>query len=133
MCLNIKVGCKIEIAEKPIICKKVIVPDTDTTWTSCFMNTKHEYNKELQAVEHIESESLLKHIITLGFHAFIDKVEQDRVDRRIDTVKPRDGVCVFAIIPKDAEYCLGQDEDIVANKMIVFSSKEKLDEYLKLG
>jgi hypothetical protein len=135
MCLYIKTGCKIEITDKPILCRKVVAQgNTENSWISCFMNTEHEYNKELQAVEHIERETLLPHLITLGFHAHLYNEEsKEKVNNRIDlfSTEERKLVEVFAIIPRGAEFCLGNNEDIVANRMIVFSSKEEYEKYIK--
>lgn len=56
MCLIIKSGCKIEIAEKSILVYK-IVDDTgdrkflwNKTWKAFIMGTRHRYNQLLTAL-----------------------------------------------------------------------------------
>jgi hypothetical protein len=83
------------------------------------MKTSHEFDKELEARDHLLIESIRDYncrVINSGFHAYI----KDTYFHVID-----------AIIPKGAEYCIGEYGEIVSNKIIVFSSKEKLEEYLK--
>lgn len=132
MCLTVKSGCKIEIAEKPIVCRKIVFHVTDNIWESWLMRYKYEYNIELLAKDHIEIDK--NNTINIGFHAFLNtKEREDIINKIINPVLPvlDPLISVFAIIPKGSEYCLGNNEDIVANKMIVFSSKEELDKYLK--
>lgn len=120
MCLRIKEGCKIEIAKKPIPVYKVVDYTGDRrflwnkTWKANIRRTRHRYNRCLVACIHLEINEPGK--INEGFHAYIKNV------------------CAlglrYAIIPRGAEYCRGVWDEIVANQMIVFSSKKKFDKYI---
>lgn len=120
MCLIIKEGCKIEIAEKPIPVYKIVdyIGDRgflwNKTWKAVIRRTRHRYNRYLVACIHLEINELGK--INEGFYAYINNGGGPGLR--------------YAIIPRGAEYCLGVGNDIVANQMIVFSSKKKFDKYI---
>lgn len=121
MCLIIKSGCKIEIAEKSIPVYK-IVDDTgdrkflwNKTWKAFLMGTRHRYNQLLTACPHLIIEG--NDMINTGFHALLENCCLDTGFR-------------YAIIPRGAEYCLGIEHEIVANQIIVFSSRKKFEKYI---
>jgi hypothetical protein len=126
MCLFIKRGCKPEIAQKDILCYK-LVEDHVRYWKPRIraFNVKYPYNKiltaesysysdnELRLINHLEIRNWIicgniRETIEYGFHADYD------CGRRLGSVP--------CIIPKGTEYCLGESDDIVAVNMIVFRS-----------
>lgn len=130
MCLKISSHTGINIAKKDIVCCKMIGAEETRLifwkyWIAPFMETKHKYNQVLKACDHLRpSIQWTKNcslVIHKGFHA-VRSLEY--LEDEYDNLK-------YAIIPKGAEYCIGKDDDIVANKMIVFSSKKKYEKYLK--
>lgn len=125
MCLYVKEGCKPEIAKKDIVCYK-IVDDWGRYWKpiyACGTEYAYSYNKVLTAesfimgktypIQHLEMkdykgwENKIRKIINEGFHA------------RCNSKYNWSNICV---IPKGTEYCLGDDNEIVAVNMIVFRS-----------
>lgn len=126
MCLNIKSGCKIEVAERPIPVYKYVDRRGDNkilwinTWKSIVRRTIHRYNRLLTACLHLKTNVLGN--IDKGFHAYIKNSGGEY----------RHGLR-YAIIPKGAEYCFGTFDEIVANQMIVFSSKKKFEKYININ
>lgn len=121
MCLYLfNKEAKIEIADKNIhVYKTVLRSSSENMWIAPIMKTVHEFDKELEACNHLVIENIKDYncrVINNGFYAYIKDTYSHIVD---------------AIIPKGAEYCIGEYGEIVSNKMIVFSSKEKFEEYLK--
>ena len=121
MCLIVEKDHKIEIAEEDIPVFKLInkSKESENTWIAPLFRTEHEFNKELEACEHLEL--IFKewagekggNTILQGFHAYQENKE---------------GVILnYAIIPKGAEYCYGINNEIVSNRIIVFSSKEEYE------
>lgn len=134
MCLVVKKGCKIKIAEKDITTYKYIISYEDY-WTGIFFsNLPFAYNK-LQKAKCLclESDELyvsIKHlrrmkdikcvsVITEGFHSYIREPSHFPFDKK-----------VICIIPKGSEYCFGDSNDIVSNQIIVFKTKEDYDRYI---
>ena len=66
-------------------------------------------------------------VIRVGFHLY-DNIRDAETSYVFyhggEHIKP-------AIIPKGAEYCIGDDGDIVANKIIVFENEDQRKKYLK--
>lgn len=121
MCLIVKKGCAPEIAQKDITCWKLVDVDyIQQIWTPCIYTYTHAVFplnkvvaalKEYEKIEHLTIEIAphgLRSVryINYGFHAKTH-------------VLPNYNICV---IPKGAEYCLGEDDDIVSTKMIVFGT-----------
>lgn len=120
MCLYVQEGCKPEIATKDIVCYK-IVGDRGKYWEPCILiggeMFSYPYNKVLTAesyiygekysIQHLEIRRQGLYIIEEGFHAVCKKIYK------------KANPCV---IPKGTEYCLGEDDEIVAVNMIVFRS-----------
>ena len=131
MCLNVKEGCNIGITINPIPVFKMIITDSflDLTWRSPLFDTttKRKYNKVLTACDHLELESdPYRHEgfhINKGFHALTC------LDAGVLAIDPN---CYrFAVIPSGSEYCIGNNNDIVSTKLIVFRSRRKFLKYLK--
>jgi len=122
MCLTVLPGCKPEIAKEDILCYKAVV-DHVKYWSPAIHPFKagysYPYNKVLTAeshvigkihpIQHLEMKGggCLNFYIEEGFHANRNKTYL------------RTNPC---IIPKGTEYCLGEDDEIVAVNMIVFRS-----------
>ena len=121
MCLYAKLGHDIEIADRPIIVKKIISRDCKFLWfkflESFVRKTIHRYNRVLKAVKHLKIEE--NRSIHMGFHAYVG-----------DIGSIPDDIFRYAIIPKGSEYCLGINNEIVANKMIIFDNVEKFKAYV---
>ena len=121
MCLYIKSGCKIEIADRSILCKKIIIPGINNL-TSCIMGLDFNYDEELQATDHLrESKHIYHGIIFRGFHAYLDNEEliKDRINTFSKIIGKSSLVSVQAIIPQGAEYCYGVNDEIVSNRIII--------------
>ena len=133
MCLIVKSGCKIEIAEKDITTYKYIISYEDY-WTGIFFsNFPFAYNKLQKAkclclesdelyvtMEHLRvKDSGYGSVITEGFHSYIREPNHFPFDKK-----------VICIIPKGSEYCFGEYDKIVSNQIIVFKTKEDYDRYI---
>lgn len=137
MCLFVKYGCKIEVAQEDITCYKIVRrrPDAYCSWASVFRWTVQPCNEVVQArddslgwqpvVEHLD---VLSNTIHAGLHAYIT---MELAERAINIEEMCDNWDVYwSVIPKGAEYCLGINGDIVATQMIVFSSAEEYTKYI---
>lgn len=125
MCLIVKQGCVPEIAQKDITCWKVVdIDHIQQIWMPCIYTYNHAVfplnkvstalDESYEGITHltIEKSPCLYSVrnINYGFHA----------KTHVKTlVLPNYNIC---IIPKRAEYCLGEYDDIVATKMIVFGT-----------
>lgn len=130
MCLYVEFGCKPQIAEKDILCWKLVydLGEQKNEWQAIYRKTIHQYNQVLEGCKKFEIE--IQHdgtwIINKGFHAFIDVfAANERKARKPEASKVR------CVIPKGAEYCYGIIDDIVATKMIVFKTEVDYKKYLK--
>ena len=130
MCLYSNADLEIKVAEKPIKCQKVIIPGGRGWVPIVYSTCPWKYNTVLQPLK--EDNSLLHHLkvenrdepwcgkytkVEEGFHAFVSKSKARDCSKKIRSWETR-----VAIIPKGAEYLEGINGDIVASKMIVFSS-----------
>lgn len=139
MCLIVKKGCKIEIAEKDITTYKCII-SYENYWTGIFfLIPAFAYNKLQKAkclieigllddidescinLEHLQGERHNDDIIVIneGFHSHVKEINHFPYNKQ--------AIC---IIPKGSEYCLGINDDIVSNQIIVFKTKEDYDKYI---
>ena len=129
MCLTVKKGCKIEIAEKDITTYKYII-SYKNCWTGIFFQSPTFAYNELQKakglylvyvnIEHLQRERYNgTTVIHEGFHSYIKEPNHFIYDKK--------AIC---IIPKGSEYCLGIDNDIVSNQIIVFETEEDYDRYI---
>lgn len=133
MCLTVKKGCKIEIAEKDITTYKYII-SYKNCWTGIFFQSSTFAYNELQKAKglYLEADELYVNIEHLqrkrynsttgiyeGFHSYIKEPNHFPYDKK--------AIC---IIPKGSEYCLGIDNDIVSNQIIVFKTREDYDRYI---
>jgi hypothetical protein len=96
---------------------------------------KYRYNKVLIKSKHLiveekenenENENTCTNIIKSGFNAHTKDYSTFSRLRNVDFMPIR-----YAVIPKGSEYCYIDKKTIVSNKIIVFSSKEKFDRYMK--
>ena len=137
MCLVVKSGCKIEIAEKDITTYKLIYDGKDY-WCGIFYSYPQFLYNEIQKAKHlsscrrelgiIESGVDIEHlqiekcgIINEGFHSHVN------VNSYVLPIADKRAIC---IIPKGSEYCLGLYDDIVSNQIIVFKTREDYDRYI---
>lgn len=128
MCLVVKKGCKIEIAEKDITTYKYINNYDENYWCGIFypyprflyneiQKAKYSFSLYDRNLEHLRIEKC--RIINEGFHSHINPYGS------YFTIKK-----TFCIIPKGSEYCFGEYDDIVSNQIIVFKTKEDYDRYI---
>ena len=109
----------ISYAEKPIPVFKLVEKISGNQWTAFYRKTVHNLGEELIDTDHLklETEDLYGwpyRFVTTGFHAFLKNSLQK--------------LCICkAIIPEGAEYCYGTNNEIVSNRIIVFSSKEEYE------
>ena len=117
MCLFIKDGCHIEIAEKDIVTFKDVIDRKDHGWEPSYRGTElYEYNKVLTArkypytptdtIEHLQIADDFK--IHEGFHSMVNNISSCNK------------IC---IIPKGSEICYGKNYDIVSLHIIVFKNR----------
>jgi hypothetical protein len=131
MCLIVKEGCKIEIAEKDITAYKCI-NEYENYWTGVlYRSPSFAYNK-LQKAKHL----------CLDAYADIDHLQIERfgngiiIDEGFHSLINKDGYFFAAfkkaicIIPKGSEYCFGKDDEVVSDQIIVFKTKEDYDRYI---
>ena len=130
MCLRISSHTGISIAKKDIVCCKVVKADKTRFifwkyWIAYFRKTRHRYNKVLVACNHlrpcIQWINNCSLVINKGFHAL----------QTLEPLKEEYDDCRYAIIPKGAEYCFGNEGDIVANRIIVFENEKQREKYLQ--
>lgn len=122
MCLFVKDGCNIEIAQKDIITFKKVVKQKNNCWKPPFVGFElYKYNKVLTAREcYYTSVGTIEHlqvingcftgakVINEGFHSWVRKTSFCNK------------ICV---IPKGTEICYGDNNDIVSLHIIVFENK----------
>jgi hypothetical protein len=135
-----KQGCKIEIAEKPIVVWKIIHLDNleDKIWRPLYFGTGlYRFNVEYEACEHLNLKDDGR--IYDGFHAFRnpDKAVEER-NRILGKLSDKNSIAdrsnlrvIRSVIPGEAEYCQGENNQIVSSRIIVFKDDERLDNYLE--
>lgn len=145
MCLIVKEGCKPEIAEKDILCFKVVEEYSMETWIPCYISTTmtFSYNTVINAKKISYPNPPTVEIISDIKHLEVCNLVPEDIYQAVETIyngfhSNRDflsacfhnigGFIKICIIPKGAEYCLGNDHDIVSTQLIVFSN---LKEYIK--
>ena len=138
MCLKVKHGETIRVAEKDIVVYKRIINKGDH-WIPPLFGGEFSFNKVETArkirtytvekdeingycyhykkeypVNHLQIEVLCTTMtISEGFHSMLKKGDINSV----------------CIIPRGSEYCLGNDGDIVSNRLIVFSGAREYNRY----
>lgn len=121
MCLYVKRGCKPEIAQKDIVCYKVVV-DRGRSWEpACgYSNNHFPYNKVTTALRHSllhNCEVEIDHLtVRKGFYMSV--VEEGFHASLRESMFPN--IC---IIPAGTQICYGTEDEIVAVQMIVFRTK----------
>lgn len=129
MCLYSLPDKEVRIARCPIKCYKAIVEEENSWIPINRRGDKFKYNKILQALG--KDKTILQNLklenrnepwcgkyikVEEGFHAFT------REDFAIETSERLGGVTKIAVIPRGSEYLEGIRRDVVASRMIVFSS-----------
>lgn len=129
---------KIKVAEEPILCLKIIGDEKRYLfgllkfWRSprYEINKNRRFGKVLIACErlHKELDSNDQIIINSGFHSYDDFSSAKHSFMFLyygkKCIKP-------ALIPQGAEYCFGNEGDIVANRIIVFENEKQREKYLQ--
>ena len=130
MCLYANFDQELKVAERPVKVHKVIIPGGQGWVPIVYNKCSWKYNTILQPLR--EDNSLLHHLkvenrdepwcgkylkVEEGFHAFTTKTNARSYSKIKRSRKTR-----VAVIPKGAEYVEGISGDIVASRMIVFSS-----------
>jgi hypothetical protein len=141
VCLIVKSDTTIQIAKKDIPCIKVVRHEPYLLglikyWKSPMYNKdiKRKYNRILHDVEHLKLDiecgfRSADFVINQGYHTFIDEESIKQLfsfKENLDFYK----ICK-SVIPKGAEYCVGEWGTLVSNKLIVFSSKRKFEFWMK--
>ena len=105
---------EIRITEKPISVFKIVRKVDDTEWEGIYQRMVYKFNDTLEACEHLSLDN------KSGFHAYTNqelaKEEMTDMFKRVFGVE-----VVECIIPEGAEYRLGENKEIVSNKIIVKS------------
>lgn len=137
MCLVLKKGEDVQLAQKDIICYKNVQETDESTWNGPFYDErKYQFNKVVTAekkmvketeviyepIEHLSVELSFKYLIHNGFHAFTK--EGFGNFKGLSNLKEK-----YCIIPKGTEICYGDNNDIVAVSMIVFKNKFQFIRY----
>lgn len=132
MCLIVKHGCKPEIAQSPIKCWKVVKDNDgyrkDTFWRAKWRMSFHRYDVVLSIYKpltiqrgYLPGRAFSKiDYISEGFHAYTTKEDTDEAVN-----KNRDEFVVECLIPIESEYCYGEDNEIVTNRIMVHTPKTK--------
>jgi len=161
MCLTVKRGCKPEIAEKDILCFKIVRECSRKTWIPHYISIINyrmmfSYNTVINAKKisyphppsvtgtgYYELETPVVEIISDIKHLEVCNLVPEDIYSSVETIYNGfhsnrgflsacfhniGGSIKLCIIPKGAEYCLGDNHDIVSTQLIVFSN---LKEYIK--
>lgn len=144
MCLKVKNGCEPTIASGDIAVYKIVTHCNMSQYESAYRCTREHYNKCVEARDDSVNEfpviGKLKvrdaangREIHAGLHAYLEHGRAMIALSMVGMVGLRGfGLRVCrAVIPKGAEYCLGDDGDIVATRMIVFNTENEYTEYTK--
>lgn len=123
MCLMVLPGCKPEIAQEDITCWKNVRMFGYDEWMAPVRGTFHNYDEVLTACDRLRMArytmyGVYNYVIEVGFHAYTNI---DVAEYKVNLYKTR--TLVECTIPKGAEYCLGANDEIVANRMIVHKPK----------
>jgi len=157
MCLTVKEGCKPEIAEKDILCFKIVRECSMETWRPYYISIGYKklatidkykmmtfpYNIVINAKKisypnppTVEIISDIKHLevcdlVPEGIYSSVETIYNGFHSNRnflSACFHNIGGSIKLCIIPEGSEYCLGDDHDIVSTQLIVFSN---LKEYIK--
>ena len=140
MCLV--VNSHIQIAKRGILVWKIVVPTQNNEWSPPVIEGTGAYRfNEVLKARGISNEGLIEienlrvvlggdpgetySIIKEGFHSYIK--------RRYYSIRLGGWRQKIAIIPKGAQYVKGAGEDIVSNRIIVFSNTWELIKYYLYG
>jgi hypothetical protein len=119
-----KFSSDIRIAEKPIPVFKIVRKIDDTEWEGVYQRTVYKFNDTLKACKHLSLDN------KSGFYAYTNQelAREELTDMFSRILGIEVAEC---IIPEGSEYRLGENKEIVSNRIIVFENKEKFEEYLK--
>lgn len=67
--------------------------------------------------------------VSYGFHSYVD---EEKADMSCKCFPETEMTKHWAIIPKGGRYFLGNDGDVVSDKLIIFETKENFMEYRKI-
>lgn len=118
------------IAEKDIIVYKAL-DHCDTFGNKCICTPYMYY-----PIVFVNGKCIISSVLTtsdspyvsVGVHAFRT---EERIKRTCDFFPETKMTKHWAIIPKGSKYYIGQEEDIVTNKLIVFKTREEFRKYRK--
>jgi len=115
MCLTIKKGEEIKKAEEDITCYKLLYE----TQSGCYLSICREYPYKLGQTYKMVGELSVRY--EDGIYEGIHGVTVKTVDHDTNRISGGRGwvfhVIVLCIIPKGSMYCLGTDNEIVADTM----------------
>ena len=128
---------EIKIAKKPILCLKIIGEEKKYLfgllkfWRSPMreIDKNRKFGKVLTACKRLHTELDINDqvVINSGFHLYDNTSHAEQ-----SYIFQWGGKCIKpALIPQGAEYCFGNNGDIVANQIVVFENKELREKYLK--
>ena len=72
-------------------------------------------------------ECTLNKSVSFGFHSYADEKE---ADAKCKLFQESEMTKHWAIIPKGGRYFLGEDRDVVSDKLIIFETKEDFMQYM---
>ena len=131
MCLY--VNSKVLIAKENLRCFKVLQKRNMNGYCTPFMcmpiNFRYGMAKADIVGELRVYRSLMRpgHEIHQGIHAYCAKKYADKIwGFLLNSHEIKN-----AIIPKGAQFCIGQDGDVVATKMIIFRNDEAFEKFLE--
>ena len=131
MCLY--VNSKVLIAKENLKCFKVLQKVNMDSYCTPFMLMPIIFRRGIAKVSIVGElrlfQSLLRlgHEIHRGIHAYCTKRYVDKMWwPSLNSHELKN-----AIIPKGAQFCIGQDGDVVATKMIIFRNDEAFEKFLE--
>ena len=130
---------EIKTAETDILCYKWVFSETSLTmWMAPYQGNRFPFNSLLEAepardgipfrletVIGLNTKFDLSIVINKGFHAYVSRDSA----RRNWCFEHEDPYLATCVIPKDSEYCLGENDEIVSTHMIVFSDDGEYEKY----
>lgn len=124
MCLETKIGETAKIANEDILVYKWVKRHWNSWIPPIRKDSKYKYNTVLTALDVVGNP--IEHLVLYPNHYFIHgefyNSSYITVGFHCSTIKS-DTTNVVCIIPKGAEYCYGNDNDVVSTKLIVFKHK----------
>lgn len=93
----------------------------------CILKVKHfTYNKKIKINNYDYKENI---IVYTGIHSYYEELEVLRV---VNEFHEKNGTNKhYAIIPKGANYYIGEEGDVVSTELIIFETEKDYKEYVK--